>query len=426
MNLRQLNNIVDKTQLISKIYKSPVWNDDPSFFKFVTELNSDLYDGDGIIPDSGSGGVSIDSSVALKKAVFEAFERFSQSHFLFKNFIHDSYDHLTSLGNRVLHPNRFCYITNEQLKEENYANFSYDENEKFYWTECRNIENDQMTYIPAQLVYCPYKYSDEKTICLPISTGSALGLTKTEAIYKGLCEVVERDAFITNYLLSIRPKKIIFKSSTPKIRKYLAIFSKYRLQIDLYLLESDLEIPTVLTIIRDNHVTTSAVSIGLKTEIDIEKAIIGSIEEAFQIRTWIRRCLLLQNFRGDTYTEKVTLRRALFWSNPKNTHLLDFIFKTKGITVLTSKIITKYSKYNYEKKLLLLKDILKLNKLDAYYKEITHPSLNNTVVTVIKTFIPSLQPHYIDDEYPYHGGLRLKKLRAKYKASINLIPHPFL
>lgn len=425
MNLRQLNHIVDNAQLISQIQKSPVWNDDPPFFKFVTELNSASYDGDGLIPDSGSGGVSLDATVALKKAVFEAFERFSQSHFLFKNFIHDSYNHL-SQHKRALHPDRFCYITNEQLNEENYANFSYDGNEKFYWTECRDIDNNELTYIPAQLIYCPYKYMEEKTICLPISTGSALGLTKDEAIYRGLCEVVERDAFITNYLLSISPRKIIFKSSTPKIRKYLSIFSKYRLQIDSYLLESDLGIPTVLSVIRDNHVTTSAVSIGLKTELDIEKAIIGSIEEAFQIRTWIRRCLLLQNFRGETYTEKVTLRRALFWSNPKNTHLLDFILKTKKTAVFTSKILSKYKEFSYEKKLLLIKDVLKANKLDAYYKEVTHPHLSDCGVTVMKTLIPSLQPHYIDDEYPYHGGVRLKGLQTKYNSSINLIPHPFL
>lgn len=425
MNLIQLNNLVDKTQLISLIEKNLPWNDDPPFSKFVTKLNSNLYNGDGLFPDSGSAGVSLDPAVAIKKAVFEAFERISQSYFTFKSFSHDSFINI-SKKNSTLNPIKFCYLTNEQLNEENFANFSYDENEKFYWTKCKNIFNDKQTYIPAQLIYCPYKYLDEKTICLPISTGTALGCSPGEATYKGLCEVIERDAFITSYLLSISPKKIVFKSTTPRIKEYLSKFEKYKLKVYSFLLESDIAIPTVLSVICDEHITAPAISIGLKTELDLENAIIGSIEEAFQIRTWIRHCLLLQNFRGDTYTERATLHRALFWANPNNVHLLSFILKTKNKTVLTSKTLLKYKTMNYGQKLLLIKKILNNKKLEAYYKEVTHPCLKNKNIYVVKTLIPALQPHFIDDEFPYHGGKRLEQLKTKYGDKINLFPHPFL
>jgi hypothetical protein len=40
--------------------------------------------------------------------------------------------------------------------------------------------------------------------------------------------------------------------------------------------------------------------------------------------------------------------------------------------------------------------------------------------------IPSLHPHFIDDEYPYHGGIRIESLQKKYGENINLVPHPFL
>lgn len=425
MDLKRLNTLVSECGLISQIEKISGWNDDPPLIKFVTKLNSDIKNGDGLFPDSGSAGVSLDSEVAVKKAIFEGLERISLSYFTFHTFICDSYAKL-SRKSSTLSPSKFCYLMQDQLHEKNFENFSFSESEKFYWTQCHDLFSHRLIYIPAQLIYCPYKYVDEKIICLPISTGTALGCSREEALYKGICEVIERDAFITNYLLSMSPKKIKFESMTEGVKKYLSKFRKFRLKTDCYILESDIRIPTVLTVISDHHITAPAVTIGLKTEVNFENAVIGSIEEAFQIRTWIRRCLVLQNFRGETYSERVILRRALFWANPGNTHLLNFILKTKNKFIMTASQLSKYKTTNYHKKLLRVKKILKKKNLGVYYKEITHPLLKNKNVYVIKTLIPALQPHFIDEEYPYYGGKRLERLKNKYGQKINLFPHPFL
>jgi ribosomal protein S12 methylthiotransferase accessory factor len=426
MDLKELDVLLAESGLLSFVEKGAIWNDDPAFAKFTAKFSENIKNGDGLFSNLGSTGVAFNPVVAIKKTVYEAFERISQSYFTFKSLIYDSYTNI-SKKNSSLSPKKFCYLTDNQLREKNFEIFSFDDDEKFYWTDCQDLFSQQKYYIPAQLIFCPYKYAkNEKTICLPISTGTALGCSREEAIFKGICEVVERDAFITNYLLSIPPRKIIYKSVTSKLKKYLSKFSKYRLKIYSFLLDSDIKIPTVLTLILDNHITAPAVSVGLKTELNLENAVTGSIEEAMQVRSWIRRCLLLQNFRGESYSERVTLRRALFWSNPDNTHLLDFILKTKNKFVLTSKLLSKHKNSDYSNKLALAKRILKDKGLGAYWKEITHPYLKNKKVYVTKTLIPSLQPHFMDEEFPYYGGKRLEALKHKFGNKINLIPHPFL
>lgn len=425
MNLKQLDHLVTTSQLISSIQQVPSWNDDPPFSKFVTTFNGLKYDGDGLPPDSGSGGVSFSPEAALKKAIFEAFERYSQSYFKFNTFKYESHKNLLK-NDKALAPSDFCYFSKRQLKSKKFHDFSFDSEDKFYWTDCKDVFTQEKFYIPSQLVYCPYKYLNEKTICLPISTGTALGCSLEEAICGGLFEVIERDAFITSYLLKIPPLEIILKSSSKKIKQYIDLYEKYHLKVRSFILTSDLEVPTILSIIFDNHSTTPPISIGLKTDFDLEKAIIGSIDEAFQLRAWIRRCLILNDFDGKTFTDKVTLKRASFWAKPENTQLLNFIVKTKKQKILSYKEIRNSRSQNYKEKLARIKAMLKKYNLTAYYKCVTHPILQDKGVVVVKTFVPFLHPHYMDENYPYHGGKRLEQLIKKYGRKINSVPHPFL
>ncbi len=426
MTLKYLNDLVSRTNLLSSIQKIPMWNDDPAFVRFNTHLNKDVYNGDGLFETSGSGGCSLYPEIALKKAIFEGLERYSQSYFKFSDFLHDTFSNV-SKKNAALAPDTFCYFTKEQLAEKNFENFSFSKQTKFYWTDCKNVFDEQSFFIPAQMVYSPYKYVDEKNICLPISTGTALGFSKDEALYKGLCEVIERDAFITSYLLSIPPKKIVFTGMTKKIKTYFKLFDDYNLKVESFLLTSDLDVPTVMSVIFDTNSTTPAISIGLKTDLDLEKAILGSLDEAFQLRSWIRRCLITQNFRGETYMDRILLKRALFWSNPRNTHFLDFLLNGNQTISFSRKEMLENKKLEYSEKANKVKEILKVHNLQAYYKDITHPSLIAEKIHVIKAFVPYLQPLFIDEEYPYYGGKRIEKLRKEYHVEhLNLIIHPFL
>jgi len=422
MNLKKLITILDNTSFIKRIQHLPSWNDDPRLHRFICELAINQYDGSGRPPDPSSNGTSINKNLAIIKAVCEGWERFSLAYYSLKEFTFGSYAEFIN-KTRIIDPKRFCFFSKQQLKESNLNSFSYDHKEKYYWTEANELTSNIQYLVPAQLIYCPYNYVNEKVIMLPISSGAALADDHETALYKALCELLERDAFITTYLLSVTPCRINLEQVSLKVATHLTSFRKFNLNVELYYLKTLVKIPTILSVITDNHPTSPAIAIGLKTDFDIDNAILGAIDEAYQVRSWQRFCLVTQNFRSENYTEKANLQRALFWSNPRNSYLLDFIRKS-ATEVSLKKIST--SKLSSRLKLLKLKRLIKSSNINIYYKDVTHPELAKSGIKVIKCISPDLHPHFIDENYPYYGGSRLEKLKKETGNKINLIPNPFL
>lgn len=347
------------------------------------------------------------------------------AYFRSKDLIYGNYRTL-SRQYKVISPKKFVYFSNEQLTQEKFRNgFSFSEETSFFWTKCKNIYSGDEVLIPSQLIYCPYIFKKEKTISFPVSTGAALGLSQEEAIYRGLCEVVERDAYMTTYLLRRHPLLIEFKNTTRLIRNIIVKFFKYRLNMKCFLIASDIDIPTVMTVITDSGNYSPPISIGLKTDWNLENAIIGSLEEAFQIRMWIRSSMLTDNFEGHSYTDKVVLNRAKFWIKHENLPLLDFILKTPNKKIVDKKDLLKYKNVTYNGRLSMIKRLLEKMNHDAYFKKTTYGPLKNMGIVVVKCIIPGLHPMHLDEDYPYLGGERLRKLRVKFLGELNTTPHPF-
>lgn len=291
------------------------------------------------------------------------------------------------------------------------------------------MDTNQSVYLPAQQIYCPYKYHNgEKVLSFPITTGTSVAGTLGEALYKSLCEVIERDAYITNYLLKLKPSEIVYNDiHSSKINKLLEMCERYKLEIKSFILVSDLKIPTVLSTIIDHTGKGPALCIGLKTGWNLEKAIVGSIEEAFQIRSWIRVNMIKNDWIGDTYTTKNMLKRAYLWKDKSSIKKLNFFLKSKNKIIITDRSLNKYSQSTLLEKLDLLKELLHKNKMISYYKDITSEKFKNLPVKVVKCVIPGLHPMFIDNDFPYLGGLRIETLKKRYKVrTLNLYPHPFL
>jgi len=420
--------LLKETDIIGRVFRKPFLNDEPKLFSFGAEINLESLVSDGNAVDRYSAGTSLDENSALCKAIFEAIERISLAEFRFRDFVFDSYKNI-SKSNNAINPHSFCYFSEGQLQRKKFNDFSFSPEDKFYWVSCINLDTDQTVYLPAQQIYCPYKYyNNEKVLSFPITTGASVAETLDEAVYKGLCEVIERDAYITSYLLKLKPREIVYNNiHSSKINKLLEISRKYNLEIKSFILISDLEIPTVLSAIIDSTEKGPALCIGLKTEWNLEKAIIGSVEEAFQVRSWIRISMIKNDWVGDTYTTKNMLKRAYIWKDKSNIKNLDFFIKSGNKTTIFDKDLRRYSQKTPSEKLKLLKDMLNKNKISSHYKEVTSKKFRNMPVKVVKCVVPSLHPMFIDNDYPYLGSSRIKTLKKKYGVrTLNLYPHPFL
>jgi len=264
----------------------------------------------------------------------------------------------------------------------------------------------------------------EKLIILPISNGAAAGMDYEKAIQRGLLELVERDAFVISYLNKLQlPKVDLHSIDVWRIDIIQDISRRYRLEIHVMDMTTDLGIPSFVTLTINRTGIGPAVLSGLKAGLDPIEAIVGSFTEALHLRCKIRMAYEDDNGRiPETTVEEINTseKRGLWWYSKDKIKLLDFWinqkpeplrhdFSPEGIVSIT---------HTFEK----------LGE-KAYYVNLTLPEFSAVGIRVVKVFVPHLQPHYLDEKYRVLGGKRLHEVPIKlgYKtAGINSYPHPFL
>jgi len=137
--------------------------------------------------------------------------------------------------------------------------------------------------------------------------------------------------------------------------------------------------------------------------------------------------MLLGNFKGSTYTERILFSRCKRWLSPSTLKYLNFIRKDCGKKLLDKGLLRKKSRWSSSVKLDSIKRDLKKKNLEYYYKDVTHGRVKKYGIFVTKVLIPDLNPLTLDFEYPYFGGRRLTSMKSKHKIKIlNTRPHPFL
>lgn len=369
----------------------------------------------------------MNKNVAYIKAVMEAIERYSliPSKSNMRDWKKLSISEIERINNIKLQ--EYSKFSKLQLKSECFKDFILD-NRKDKLTCCKveNVSTSSNTYLPCQLFYLPFKH-DEKTVRLPISTGAAAGFSKEECIFKGILEIIERDQFITSYLGGIPGKKIHLVNTPKIISEILDEFSFFNLTPHIIYLDSDIEIPTILTILEDNTGIGPMYTLGLKCSPDIPYCIKASLEEAFHSRRWLRYEMenidkkdvnkLIRNQK--TITE--ILDRGLIWSSKRVRGKLDFWIRNKHIIHLDlSKKISTIS-------LNRLLEIIREKNWDCYTKDFSIKELKKYSVFCYKVFIPQAHPLYLDERYPYLDDTRIKQiLDGKSNFKINDFIQPFL
>src|SRR3989344_5348910 len=283
--------------------------------------------------------------------------------------------------------------------------------------------------LPAQLLYIPYLYQNpEPLIRFPISTGAAAGETLNDASYRGICEIIERDAFMIAYLNKTPSPKIDLQSISDKtIRRIRNILKRYKLELIIIDLTNDLEVPVFASILLDKTGLGPAVSVGLKAGFDIKETMVGAIEESLMMRSWIRDKFIYTDPKYKRGKNIITIEdRAHFWFPVSSIKYLDFWLKNENFKKINVKNL-RSSNNNLEKATLLLRE----RGIDAIYVDIIDKEIKKYNFKVVKVIIPKLCPLYLDEGHPYLGVERLYNVPVKMRFfrnkktenQLNKIPH---
>lgn len=421
-----------KHKIIKDIDRIHEYFDDPKFFHFGAILFpvSDKTQEETL--SNSVGGYSFFSEdEALLKCIGETLERYSLRTYNKKGFCTSLYK---DVKGKALNPETIVNFSPSQKKKKGFEIFNFDDNTLFSWQMGFDLMRGKSIFIPAQLIYLTYKLnSAEKWISLPITTGAAGGSTIQSAIVRGIYEAIEREAFIIYYLNKLPGRKVDMMYVHDTRIKYCAdVIRSYNLKLNIFDITTDLGIPTFLSVIIDETGIGPAINLGLKTHMNSYIAILGSIEEALHPRSWIRRKVeenpqLLKNM---SYRHINTLEdRALLWYDKRNIKKLSFLLDQPR-----KKVKLQIKDYSFSEQLDILLKLLKINNINIYYVDVTPRIIKENNYYIVKTILPQLQPFYLIEDFPYHGGTRLYTLPKKLgyfnhettEKSLNKYPHPFL
>lgn len=421
-SLEKLARLVNRNKnFITDIYKSSLYNDEPKIFAY-----SGIYKSKYRHNADVACGYSFNKKVALTRVLGEGLERYCLDHFTRKAFYAGQSKNIGLALNLL----DMSYFSKGQLRDKMFEQFRVNENSKFRWIKAVSLMKGKTVLVPASLFVFNYKtIKNEPTIILPVSTGSATGLSIEDAIYRGICEIVERDAFMINYLNKIPSPRVDLISIKDKdIYNIINIFRRYKMEPIVFDLTTDLQIPAFAAIALDRTGLGPAVSVGLKAGFNIKEAILGAIEESLMTRSWIRDKFIYNDPNYKKGKEIITIEdRAHFWFPMEAIKHLDFWINSGNIKKINIKGIPTDK---LREALKLLKD----KNMQVLYVDITDKNIKRHGFVVVKVVIPQLHPLYLNEKYPYLGGGRLYNTPVsmgilqspKKESELNKIPHPFL
>lgn len=429
--LKKLLRIAPELHYIKHLNRIFQYNDEPKFYQYSAETYIDETETDGHLKEKWKAGGSsmFDEKSAFLKCMAEAIERYSCMVYKHRDFIFGSYK---DLGEKAINPKKFSKFTDKQKKLSHLKNFVFDDNTPFTWVKAQSIRTNDITLIPAQLIYHNYKIPNriERLIDLPISTGAAFGQSLEDALVRGFFEIIERDSFSIMYLNKIEcPKVDLTLIDDYRIQYILDLVRRYRLELHMMDITTDIKIPAFAAIVINRTGIGPAVQVGIKSHFDPLEAMVGAFQESLHTRCWMR--YLYEN-ELDKYKTINPIdidsfeKRGIYWYNKKMINKINY-----WLNIKTSPLKHDLQKTLTPKRMLkLIIKILKDHKYDAYYVDLTTSLISKTGCKVIKVVSPDFQPHFFNEKYKLLGGKRLEEVPSilgyKKPNLLNKLPHPFL
>lgn len=411
-----------------------IYHDEPLLHNYAVRMGNVLDHSDAKKQVCNyAGGASLDDKrQAFLRTVGEAAERFCLDCYREKDLVVAAY---AELGDKAINPLSFVSLSERQKAQKN---LKIDENTVFCWVKGYSLQTGRPYFIPAQLVYVAYSPAVQKepVIRVPISTGAAAGLSLEWAVYGGLCEAVERDAFMINYLNKISPPRLDVNSiKNEKVRNIVGVLKRYKLEFHFLDITTDIPVPTILAVIIDRSGIGPPVNVGTCANLDIFKAIEGAAMEAIRIRLSCRR--LFERNPADLKIAPAEIfnfdNRKLFWRDPGLIKQLDFLLEGPFRKVCEKGDGDDRGGDFHQRSNQVL-DYLNKVGVESFVVDITAPPVKKAGFFVVKIIAPKLQPLYLNENFRYLDGERLYRVPVKMgwrkesikEEELNSLPHPFI
>jgi ribosomal protein S12 methylthiotransferase accessory factor len=255
--------------------------DAPLFHAGAQIANAHPYHGEHL--GLGVGGCGQTREAAVISALCEGVERYAAASYgPSKRGLLSRRD----LGEALsLDPASLVRFTDRQRAESDFPLSALDDTTKLRWEAGWDLATGDPCLIPAFAVHLPYMLErDEPLVAMGLSTGLACGATLEEAVSKGLCEAVERDAMALTWVRGLTPPRV----HEAVVNELVGHVLPPRDEVVAYDLTTDVGLPVFMVICRGMGPRGPLVAVGAACHPDARSALRKAAMESSQDRAYVR------------------------------------------------------------------------------------------------------------------------------------------
>ena len=398
-------------KILGELKQGIVYSDEPQFYLYSCEYFNNKK---SHIKLRGFGSDD-NEDVAVTHAIAEAIEYYCITHESGK-YIHASYK---KLDTKAIDPLRFVPFSQSQLAQNKYKKFIVTHDSELNWLNGYSLTNNKKVLIPASLAYANYnsRQNEEPVIRMPISTGSACGFSQSFALYRGLCEMIERDSYMISFLPEME-KKLVTIDSDDKVFMIKRRIERYGFEVYYINTSLDTSVNTFVCILIDRSGIAPAVCVGLGGDLNPEKAIITASYEAVRRHITNRNSFFRPNRKSapKKYSfDWVLWRKFQLWSAPHMIREAEEIIRAAR-SVKFKNLKNKEQISNDKNVDLIVNELRQLN-CEVFFVDMRTLEVAQTGLFVTKVLSPEMVPLWRDDRFPYLGVKRLYEVPKKFGAN---------
>lgn len=379
-----------------------------------------------------TGAVGFDWPEAMLGAVGECVERYCCAVYQHQQLIYGSQ---LDVGAQAVGMDQFCLFSSRQLDDANFPLPRWQPESPMHWVQGYSLLQQQPRYLPACLTYIPY-FNHESLerqpdfFALAVSSGQACHTDVDAALLSGLCEVIERDAFIICWSKMLSVPKLDFSSDPQLCDIYQRYFACTGLQFHLFDLTLDIQIPTVLCIAQGVGPRGFYCCVGAATRPHYRDAVIKAWQEAAQGLIWAQSLMQSKpDWRPESDFRNVRdfADHVRLFCEPDMQPHLAFLLESRQVSRPDFSAPTLSATQGLK----FCLDAVATSGFDVIAVDLTTEDIRDTGLVVRKVFVPGTASLYAVHALPYFGCPRFEQVPAKLglpalpRGQFNPIPHPF-
>jgi ribosomal protein S12 methylthiotransferase accessory factor len=246
------------------------------------------------------GGCGTTRAEAASAAVGEALERYSLSYVPHERLVAAT---ARELGPAAVDPARFALFSRSQHATAGFRFRPFTRDTRVAWVAGASVPAGDRVWLPAELVFLGDAAAGEPRIGYGTSSGAACGHRREDTIVRGLCELLERDAFMIVWAARLSLPRLDW-SADPRLRE---LDGRYFARSGLAYAAVDLSpfhrLPSILGVVRAPAGYPGALGVGAGTAPTVERAWFKALSEAFSVRAAGARLLHADGGPDDDGTE---------------------------------------------------------------------------------------------------------------------------